>query len=1193
MAAGAVSAAYCPACLLTLALGEEPGAREGEWIGPYRIVDTLGEGGMGVVYLAEQEHPIRRRVAIKVIKIGMDTREVVARFEAERQTLALMDHPHIARVLDAGANAEGRPYFVMEYVAGLPIVEFCDRQRLSIAARLDLMQHVCAAVQHAHQRGIIHRDLKPSNVLVAMQDDRAVPKVIDFGVAKAIDQDALVHTVFTEHGRLLGTPEYMSPEQVSLGGSSIDTRSDIYSLGVMLYELLAGALPFEATALRRAGHDEIRRIIREVEPLEPSRRVAALGRPAAPAATSRRTHPAGLEKQLRGDLDWITLKALEKDPARRYASASELAADIARYVRHEPVTAGPPSATYRVRKFVRKHRMAVGVASLFVALLGAAATVSTVLFLRAEAARREADRRRVQADQAREATDEQRRVAEAARVEAGRERAVAESQAGAAEAARVEAERQRDAAERRAYRINIVAADLSLAAAEIREARRLLEICPPQLRGWEWRYLYHNADASIQVLRAPAASDGSPPIASFDALRFVRDRLVAFGTRSGSPSNADALAEWSGLGTPPPGPPPRSALRPLDPNSSVLAVSGDGTRLLVARWHGARPTARPARAGGEGATGGTVELRVDNAALAERDRNRVVVLDARSGQTVSTFALDQVGVWSGPGRDAGVIGLSPASPWRRTAAVVDSVLRRPVATVSYPVAIQGALNADGTRAAAWSWDNVIHVWDVTAERPLARLSGHSDFIVRAVFAADSRRLVTGSRDRTVRVWDLSSGRATAVLGPQPTAVTAIAVAGSAALIAAGFDDRTIRLWRDGTLLPDVLRGHAGPATSSITSLAFDRNGARLASSSLDRTVRVWDTVRMSEILVLRGHEDAATGVAFSPDDSRIASSSLDGTIRLWNAASTVDVVFPGLGPIRGVAFADRAGSDLAAVQIDDVLRIWDLKSGSVARQTTLPGETASLAVDAGRGRLAVGLVNQATRARPRPDVSAIVLDSRTLGTVATLAGQSGIVASAAFSGDGARLATASPEGVWLWDLASSRELRRWPGGRAARGVSLSRDGALVAAGYAPSPSDRGAGLLIWPAPAVAGADRPPIMTSSVAATVVAFAAGGTRIVSGDDEGLVRVWDVGSGRPVATLRGHDAAVQSLAVSPDGHRLASAGADRTVRIWNLDTGELLLTLRVGASVQSVAFSADGERLAAGILGGPIRVWYSAGR
>jgi serine/threonine protein kinase len=444
--------------------GEKPGDR----IGHYKLLQQIGEGGCGVVYMAEQQEPVRRRVALKIIKPGMDTNSVIGRFEAERQALALMNHPNIAKVFDAGATEAGRPFFVMELVRGIKITEYCNQHSLTTEERLKLFVQVCQAVQHAHQRGIIHRDIKPSNILVTLSlEGVAMPIVIDFGVAKATtDQPLTDKTVFTAFEMLIGTPAYMSPEQAALSSVDVDTRTDIYSLGVLLYELLTSSTPFETEELLKAGLDEIRRVIREQEPVRPSTRLSKMTEAnLTTIAQHRRSEPPRLIRAISGDLDWIVMKALEKDRTRRYETASGMAADVKRYLNNEPVVARPPSSVYRFQKAIRRNKLAFGAAAAVVAALVAGIAISTWEMVQARKSQRETETAR----------NNERRLL-------------------------IEAQAQALAARRSAYSSDMIAVQQALKENNLGRARMLLNRQKPQsgeldLRDWEWRYLWSQARA--------------------------------------------------------------------------------------------------------------------------------------------------------------------------------------------------------------------------------------------------------------------------------------------------------------------------------------------------------------------------------------------------------------------------------------------------------------------------------------------------------------------------------------------------------------------------------------------------------------------------------------------------------------------------------------------------------------------------
>jgi serine/threonine protein kinase/tetratricopeptide (TPR) repeat protein/WD40 repeat protein len=467
--------------------------RRGMQIGPYKLLEQIGEGGFGVVFMAEQQQPVRRKVALKVLKPGMDTRQVVARFEAERQALALMDHPNIARVLDAGETASGRPYFVMELVKGIPITQFCDEGKLSTRERLELFVTVCQAAQHAHQKGIIHRDLKPTNVLVTLHDGTPVAKVIDFGVAKATGQQLTEKTLFTGFAQMVGTPLYMSPEQAALSGLDIDTRTDIYSLGVLLYELLTGTTPLQNERLKQAAFDEVRRLIREEEAVKPSTRISTLGATAVSISAQRRTEPNKLSQLLRNELDWIVMKALEKDRSRRYETASAFAADISRYLRDEQVEACPPSTLYRIRKFARRNRVVFTSAALVAAVLLTGLAVSISLAIVANRQRDRAEIATLGETEQRKAADAARLAEAAERATAERERDEAQKQRDKATALNEELTRQKEQQRRTLYATQMALVQKAWESGNPSRIKDLLNAVRPKpgetdLRGIEWYY---------------------------------------------------------------------------------------------------------------------------------------------------------------------------------------------------------------------------------------------------------------------------------------------------------------------------------------------------------------------------------------------------------------------------------------------------------------------------------------------------------------------------------------------------------------------------------------------------------------------------------------------------------------------------------------------------------------------------------
>ena len=744
----------------------------GGWVGRYKLLRVLGEGGMGIVYLAEQIEPVKRQVALKLIKPGMDSRRVLARFEAEQQALALLEHPHVARVYDAGLAPSGRPYFVMEYVKGIAVTDHCDRYRLTIEERLRLFLHVCEAIQHAHQKGIIHRDLKPSNILVVIQDQEMIPKVIDFGVARAISQPLTERTLYTEQGQIIGTPEYMSPEQAEMSTQDIDTRSDIYSLGAVLYELLTGFLPFESNTLRQGTPDHLKKVIREQDPKTPSARLSSLApEDFTQVAHCRQVDEQALRRTLRGDLEWIVMKCLEKDRTRRYETANELALDVKRHLANEPVVARPPTVAYRLQKAWRRNRL----------LYSAAAAVAVALI----------------AGLALAAAGWRQALHERNRAMLARDKAEA---AQASEAAlRQQAERQELAARRRAYAADVTLAQQARAENNLGRVWRLLDRQKPELeeedlRGWEWRYLWsqtrpdehkvffrgtrrlHSLEYSSDGRFLSWHTQGELVVSSVKTGQRVLSRTdcwpAAFARRAPwlalaeQHDERDEIVVWDVIAS-------QETVR-FDPQANVhwLGFTRNDSLLLSISSHRVGDDELQYRlTTWEPATGRTLRQHVIEQPTLGRPRRVAISPD---GQIVAIAAS---------GSRFRVLQISDGSE-RFSGRIGDDTV---TALIFSP---------DGADlfAASGYGNPTISRWDIATGERVASLEGHRSYVTDLQFTPDGKHLVSSSTDQTIRLWSWPQGREVTTRRGHPDEVDGLAVCPEGDTIASRCRDGSVFLW---------------------------------------------------------------------------------------------------------------------------------------------------------------------------------------------------------------------------------------------------------------------------------------------------------------------------------------------------------------------------------------------------------------
>jgi WD40 repeat protein/serine/threonine protein kinase len=1066
----------------------------GMTLGRYKLLEKLGEGGCGVVYVAEQTEPMRRRVALKVIKLGMDTKQVVARFEAERQALAMMEHPNIAKVLDAGTTETGRPYFVMELVRGIRITDYCDENNLPTKERLDLFIKVCQAIQHAHQKGIIHRDIKPSNILITLHDGVPVPKVIDFGIAKATEGRLTDATVYTQLHQFIGTPAYMSPEQAEMSGLDVDTRSDIYSLGVLLYELLVGRTPFDGKELMKSGLDAMRKTIREQEPVRPSTRLAGLpGDELTTAAKRRGSDVPKLVHLVKGDLDWIVMKCLEKHRTRRYETANGLAFDLKRHLNNEPVLACPPSTAYRFQKAFQRNKLAWSAAAAVVFALIIGLGLTTWQFIDKSRAYKRAVIAEQTTEKARTAEFSQRQRAEAEALRARQFQYASDMNLAHQAVDDGNLFRALQLLERHRPGFGVPALAGSAESRPGGEPDRLKAGLQTDLRGWEWRYLWKQCQ-SEEILTLGSHSNG------VNTVGFMLDGKTAF---SGGNDKAVRLWDMNSM--------KEVGSIPHDAEVTGASCSPDG------RW------------------------------LVTTTNKRLVIRELAT-QSIATVITNQ---WYRPN----TLVFSPDSQllaygdFDKGVFVWDLDARKEIArlpaTFGYVAPLGLAFSPDGQGLAyAETESGEIVLWNIREKAVMRRWRGHAWYITRLFFTPDGKLLISGSADRTVKLWEVASGqevnRFNYPLGFGPSLVSSprLSVDGKMLASAASGGGMAITI-QEIPSGKELLRLRG--SRDLVADGAFSPDGRTFISGSLDGTVRLWDLTRKAKDTFCREFppDNATTSGTFwacslSPDGRHLLNVFTNGTFSIREIPTLREGPRHPIPMQKLASFAVAAGGQLAAFVADDgQVVFWREDTGETnffGRPITKESIRAVFSLD-GR-RFAVGSGKEIA-----------VCDVPSGNTCVFPVGEPSALFFLRFSSDAQKLMAAYFDGlVKFWDFTKANPELTLRGddlqvnGVQAYSVALLPDGKTLV-----SVSRQ---ILFWDVETARIRSR--LQPRATVFRTVAISPDGRRLAVGAADGFITIWDLASMQEVATLAGHTRPLLDLRFLPDGDTLVSVAVNE-VRVW----------------------------------------------